>query len=59
MDNPPITNPYKLKNVKKYTSCLAYFIKNDEEGVRVATEEVVKISEKLIPYLLVAIDPKL
>ena len=33
LENPPITNPYTLKNAKKYVNALAYFIKKDgEEG---------------------------
>ena len=59
MDNPPLTNPYKLKDAKQYVLALAWFIKNYEEGIRVAIEDVVKISEKLIPYLLISEDADL
>jgi len=35
---------------------MEYFIKKSEEGVRVAIEDVVKITELLIPYLLISSD---
>ena len=50
---------YALKRAKQYVKALSYFILKNEEGLKVACEEVVKISEVLIPYLMIAVDPSL
>ena len=60
LDNPPITSPYALKKAKIYVNAIAYFIKKDgDEALKVATQEVVKIAELLVPYLLVTTDVRL
>jgi len=52
LENPPIIPEEKEKEYKIYCVAICFFILNYEEALKIAVEKIVKIVEKLCPFLL-------
>lgn len=52
LENPPILPSEKVVEYKSYCIAICFFILNHDEAHKIAVEEIVKITEKLAPFLI-------
>ena len=53
---PPFLNDDNLEVYKRAFTALSYFIKKYEEAIKIATEDCVKVVEKIMPFLILKVN---